>query len=173
MPATATQVKVHKFYAKGRLEKLVRQPEVVIPTAMGTLLKQQSSVSYSFAPNAHLEVYEGQDVLADGPLDPETLEPTRQDAVAWLTAHPLLNTRFWHDGYEPGRALPTEADFLAVCTQAVADLALEPVQAALAQELETHKRSLLVATAEDCIAHIQRKLDEYDAAQGQAPDEVA
>lgn len=168
MPAAVAGIKTHKFYSRGRLEKLVRRPQVDIPTAMGTLLRQQESVSYSFAPNGHLEVHEGQDVLPDGPLDPETMQPTEQDAVAWLTAHPLLNTRFWHDGHEPDRPLPIERDFLADCTQAVADLTLEPVQVLLAQELETHNRPLLVQAAEDAIAQIQRKIDEYHAAQGEA-----
>lgn len=165
MSAAVAGIKTHKFYSRGRLEKLVRQPQVDLPTAMGTLLRQQESVFYSFGPDGRLEVYEGQDVLADGPLDPETMQPTEQDAVAWLTAHPLLNTRFWHDGHEPDRPLPTEQDFFAECTQAVADLTLEPVQVLLAQELETHNRPLLVAAAEGALAQIQRKIDEYHAAQ--------
>lgn len=170
MPAAVAGVKTHRFYSRGRLEKLVRQPQVDVPTMMGTLLRQQESVSYSFAPNGWLEVYEGQDVIADGPMDPETLQRTEQDAVAWLSSHPLLNTRFWHEGHEPDRPLPTENDFMATLTDAAAALTPEPVRVALEQELATHKRPVLVKAAERTLETIEAM--NAQMAERQSPDEV-
>ena len=167
--STAVETRTHEFYSRGRHERLVRQPLLNIETALGRKVLQQSRVDYDFAPDGRLTVREGQDMLPDGPIDPDTGEPTMQDALAWLTAHPRLNDRFWHDGYEPGRLLPTESDFLAICTEGVADLLAEPVEVALQHERATHNRKLLVQTAEQSLAHIARKLAEYEAAQTAEP----
>lgn len=170
MSTVATQVKTHRFYAKGRKELLVRRGQHDLVTAMGTLMRQQDRVVYDFAPGGTLEVYEGQDMLPDGPLDPETLEPTVQDAVAWLDSHPLLNSRFWHEGAEPDRPLPTEDDFMELLTDAAVTLALEPVQVALAQERETHNRPLLVKAAERTLAQIEAmRAQELAKQEGASP----
>lgn len=155
MPATAEKVQTYRLYSRGRSEKLIRQPLLLLETATGRQIKQQDRVVYDFAPDGRLEVREGQDVLADGPVDPATGEPTEQDAVAWLMSHPLLNERFWVEGYEPGRPLPTERDFMAIVTQASALLQEKPIVGALEQEMATHNRPVLVAAAEDALEMIR------------------
>lgn len=154
MPATATEIQTHSFYSRGRNERLVRQPQVMTETPLGRQIKLQDAVRYDFAPDGRLEIREGRDPIADGPLDPATGEPTVQDALAWLTAHPLINTRFWHEGHEPDRLLPTEDDFMAILTDASAALESEPVQVALELERATHNRPLLVKSAERTLTTI-------------------
>lgn len=168
--STAVEIKTHKFYAKGRKEKLIRQPAAETYTALGAKVPVQESVSYDFAPEGWLEVREGQDMLPDGPVDPETGQRTKQDAVAWLSAHPLLNTRFWHEGHEPDRPLPTEDDFLAIVTDAAAALEREPIVVALEQERATHGRPMLVKAAERALLRVDEKIAEYRAAH---PEEFA
>lgn len=168
--AVESKIETHEFYARGRNERLVRQPLLHVETALGRKIKQQDRIDYDFAPDGRLTVRDGQDLLPDGPIDPETGEPTMQDALAWLTSHPLCNTRFWREGHEPGRLLPTEEDFLAICTEAVADLKAEPIMVALEQERATHNRKLLVQTAERSLAAIERTLQ---AIAAQEPPEGA
>lgn len=152
MPATAIQT--HSFYSRGRNERLVRQPLLMQETPLGRQIKLQDAVRYDFAPDGRLEIHDGQDPIADGPLDPATGEPMVQDALAWLTTHPLINTRFWHEGHEPDRLLPTEDDFMATLTDASVALESEPVQVALDLERATHNRPLLVKSAERTLATI-------------------
>lgn len=166
---TETQVKTHSFYSRGRNERLVRRAQGdPITTPAGVPIQQPPPVRYEFAPAGRLDVREGQDKLQDGPWDPETGEPGWQDAVAWLTSHPLLNVRFWHEGHEPDRPLPTEADFMAVIMGAAADLDAERVQEALEQESASHNRPLLIATAQGTLERIQRTREEIEAAQAHA-----
>jgi hypothetical protein len=160
----AVEIKTHNFYSRGRAEKLIRQPAAETYTALGAKVPVQSSVYYDFAPDGRLEIREGQDMLPDGPVDPATGERTMQDAVAWLSSHPLLNTRFWHEGHEPGRPLPTEDDFLAIITDAAAALEREPIVVALEQERGSHNRPMLVKAAERALVRVDEKIAEYKAA---------
>jgi hypothetical protein len=164
--AVETEIKTHEFYARGRHEKLVRQPAAEMHTALGAKVPVQASVFYDFAPDGHLTVREGQDLLPDGPIDPATGERSMQDAVAWLSSHPLLNTRFWHDGHEPDRPLPTEDDFLAIVTDAAAALQREPIVVALEQERASHNRPVLVKTAERALARVDELIAKYKAEHG-------
>jgi hypothetical protein len=173
MSAVAQGVKTHKFYSRGRGEKLIRQPLTMIETALGRQIKQQERVAYDFAPDGRLEVYEGQDMLADGPVDPETLRPTEQDAVAWLTSHPLINERFWHEGHEPGRPLPTEEDFLGLLSQHTALLEAEPIVVMREQERETHARSVLLEACERALAAIDATREALRRQQEQEAQEAA
>jgi hypothetical protein len=166
---TETQVKTHSFYSRGRNERLVRRAQGdPITTPSGVPIQQAPPVRYEFAPAGRLDIAEGQDKLQDGPYDPETGEPGWQDAVEWLTSHPLLNVRFWHEGHEPDRPLPTEADFMEVITGAAADLDPERVQEALDQESASHNRPLLIATAQGALERILRTRAEIEAAQAHA-----
>jgi uncharacterized protein with von Willebrand factor type A (vWA) domain len=173
MSAVAQGVKVHTFYSRGRGEKLIRQPLLLAETALGRQIKQQERVAYDFAPDGRLEVYEGQDRLADGPLDPETMQPTVQDAVAWLTSHPLLNERFWHEGHEPGRLLPTEDDFLGLLAEHTALLQAEPIQVMLEQERSTHARSVLLGACERALAAIDATREALRREQEREAQEAA
>lgn len=177
MSATAEQVKVHSFYSRGRLEKLIRQPLLMAETLTGRQVKQQDRVAYDFAPNGRLEVREGQDRLADGPLDLETGEFAVQDALTWLTSgykhadgsygpHPGLNVRFWHEGHEPDRPLPTEDDFLELLTGHAIALEAAPIEVLLATERETHNRTVLVKAAERALAQVVATREEMDKAAG-------
>ncbi len=165
MPATAEQTTTHSFYSRGRNELLIRRPLQFIETATGPRLKTQDRVVYDFSPDGRLDVREGQDRLADGPRDPETGEPSVQDAIAYLEAHPLLNSRFWHEGYEPGRLLPTEDDFLEDVTAAVAALSVERIEALQEQEEASHNRSLLVKACTRAIKQVEKHLAAELAAQ--------
>ncbi len=173
MPATAEKIATHTFYSRGRMEKLVRQPQLDQETALGRRIRLQDAVRYDFAPDGRLTVREGQDPLADGPLDPATGEPTVQDAIAWLTAHDLFNTRFWWEGHEPDRLLPTEEDFVQTLTDASVQLRTEPISELLAEEQATHNRPQLVKMAQRALetiratnAHLeQQQLDQ----QGSPP----
>lgn len=98
-------------------------------------------------------------MLPDGPLDPVTGELTLQDALAWLTAHPLLNERFWHDGHEPGRPLPTDSDFLGMLTEHTALLQSEPIEVMLEQERATHARTLLLEACERALTTIAATIE--------------
>ena len=159
MSTTAVAGKKHTFTSRGREERLVRRPLHITQDSFGQQHRQQEPVRYLFGPHGTLEVYEGQDLLPDGPpeFNPETgrMEPTVQDAVAWLDSHALLNTRFWHDGHEPGRLLPTEQDFMALVTDAAVTLAEEPLLVALEQEHATHKRPLLIQAAEGTLEKVR------------------
>lgn len=186
MPATAEQVKVHSFYSRGRNEKIIRRPLTMAATAMGQQVKLQDRVAYDFAPNGRLELREGQDGLPDGPIDPATGERTVQDALTWITAgymdahghfgpHPGLNVRFWHEGHEPDRPLPTENDFLELLTGHVIALEVAPIEVLLAQERETHNRAVLVQAAERALAQVTATREEMDkaAADFVAPTKAA
>lgn len=179
MPATAEQVKVHSFYSRGRNEKLIRQPMLMLETAAGRQIKQQDRVAYDFAPNGKLAVREGQDMLADGPIDPATGEPRMQDALTWLTSgykgvygdygpHPGLNVRFWHEGHEPDRPLPTENDFLELLTAHTITLDVAPIEVLLSQENETHKRPVLVGAAERALGQVRATLAELERREAEA-----
>lgn len=161
--STAVEIKTYSFYSRGRAEKLIRQPTIQTFTALGAKVQAQGTVAYDFAPEGRLEIREGQDMLPDGPPD-ENGQPTVQDAVAWLFAHPLLNTRFWCEGHEPGRPLPTEDDFLAIVTDAAAALEREPIVVALEEERASHNRPMLVKAAERALARVDEKIAEYKAA---------
>lgn len=172
MPATAQQqeVQTHSFYSRGRMERLVRQPLDFTELATGRRMRSQERVAYDFGPDGRLEIRDGQDILPDGPTDPETGEPTRQDALAWLMAHPLLNTRFWREGYEPGRPLPTENDFLELLTGHVIALEAAPIEVLLASERESHNRRLLIDAAQRALGQVQATLEEITRReQGEPP----
>jgi hypothetical protein len=160
MSATAVKkqkkIVVHEYYARGREETLVRRPQVDQQTPLGRQIRLQDAVRYSFAPDGRLSVAEGQDMLADGPLDPETMEPTMQDAVAWLESHSLRNVRFWEEGKEPDRPLPTEEDFLEAVTAATAGLQVEPLQELLEAERGSHARPVLLKAAERAVDQVEK-----------------
>lgn len=177
MPATAVkkakQIVVHEYYSRGREEMLVRRPQVDQTTPLGKQIRLQDAVRYSFAPDGRLSVAEGQDMLADGPLDPETMELTTQDAVAWLEAHPQRNVRFWEEGKEPDRPLPTEEDFLAEVTAATAGLQVEPLQELLEAERASHARPVLLKAAERAIDQVEKITAEMAVQQARADAELA
>lgn len=160
-------VKTYRFYARGRNELFIRRGTVEVVLSTGAIQKTQEGIRYSFAPDGFLELREGQDLLADGPMDPETGAPALQDAVEWLRSQPAFNKRVWEEGNEPGRMLPTEADFIGQVTAAVAALDPEPVDALLLQEREGHGRSLLIKVAEDALVSIA---DTRAALARQEPD---
>lgn len=160
--ATATEVKTHTFYSRGRNERLVRQPLVRTLTAIGTQSTVQTGVRYEFAPDGWLTVREGQDMLPDGPID-ENGQHTMQDAVAWLTSHPLFNTRFWKEGEEPDRLRPTENEFFDVVTKAAAELDPAPIVVALQRERDSHNRKVLVQAGERALEQIERTKADVDA----------
>lgn len=179
MPATAEKTQEHKFYSRGRNERLIRQPLTMLQTAMGPQIKQQDRVDYDFAPDGRLTLRAGQDRRQDGPPDPETGELTWQDAVTWLTAgykdqhgdygpHPQLNVRVWHEGHEPDRPLPTEPDFMAIITDAAVELAEEPIVVALETERGSHNRPALVQAAERALEQV-RAMSAKIAAQNPPP----
>jgi hypothetical protein len=170
MSATAEQVKVHQFYSRGRLERLVRRPLDFAELASGRRIKTQERVLYDFGPNGRLEIRDGQDMLADGPVDPATGEPTMQDALAWLMAHPLLNERFWCEGREPGRPLPTENDFLELLTGHVIALEAAPIEVLLASERASHDRRMLIDAAERALSQVLATREELARqAEGEPP----
>lgn len=180
MSAAVTEIETHRFYARGRRTVLIRQPQVDVETAVGRKMRVQDPVRYNFAPDGQLTVRAGQDVLADGPPDPETGEPTSQDAVAWLTRgallpdgthgpHPQLNVLFWYEGHEPDRPLPTEDDFFAELGDAQVALEVAPIEVLLAQERGTHNRPVLVKAAERALATVVEARARYEA-QAQAAE---
>lgn len=152
---TATKVKPFEFYSRGRGERLVRRPKLTTYNALGQEMVIQQSLVYDFAPAGRLTIRPGQDKLADGPAGADG-EPTERDAAAWLLAHPQFNQRFWLEGREPDRLLPTEDDFLTIVQDGVAALDAEPIRAALDAEEDTHKRPLLIAQAERALDTIER-----------------
>jgi hypothetical protein len=170
--ATDTQIKTVNFYSRGRNERLIRQPKVRDLSAIGTQRTIQEGVRYEFAPEGRIEVYEGQDMLPDGPMAVNEatgrLEPTPQDAISWLRAHPLFNQRFWEEGAEPDRPLPTEEAFLDVVTTAVATMApedVEQLEAWLAQERSSHNRPVLLAAADGALRKIAQTRKALEAEQ--------
>ena len=168
--ATATNTRTYTFYSRGRMERLVRQPLHREVTSLGTQREVQSGVRYEFGPDGWLTVTEGQDMLADGPLDPATRKPTAQDAYAWLRSHELLNTRFWEEGNEPDRLQPTEEDFLDALNLNTASMQPELIREQLQQERATHNRKLLVNSAERALERIAQ-VEEFAAQEnaGQEP----
>lgn len=172
---TLTETKVHRFYSRGREERLVRQPKVMQETPLGRQIMLQGSVAYSFGPDGRLELREGQDMLADGPPGPDG-QPTMQDAVTWLTEgfqhpdghfgpHSQLNVRVWHEGHEPDRPLPTEDDFLDDVTSALQMLTPEPLAKLLQTERDTHNRTMLVKAAEGALRKIHETIADGEAAE--------
>lgn len=169
--ATDTQVKTIDFYSRGDNELVYRRSPVSAFTPQGAQYTVADGVSYSFAPDGKLSLEAGQDLLPDGPVDPETREPTLRDAAAFLRAHRQFNIRFWEEGREPDRPLPTEKDFYAVVTRATAVLDPEPIEAALMQERETHNRTVLLEAAEgalDTIRETRQALEREREAQQRA-----
>lgn len=169
--APATQIKTYSFYSRGREERLIRQGEIKAPVGpLGTLQHLRDAVRYEFGPDGRLIVEEGQDILADGPRDPVTRQPTEQDALAWLRSHTQLNIRFWEEGAEPDRLLPTEEDFLEVVTEATITLNREVLLGLIAQERDSHGRPMLLKTAANALEQVD-KMDAEIAAK--AADEAA
>lgn len=180
MPATAEQVEVAQFYSRGREEMLVRRPQIDTPTMTGGSMRVQNPVRYSFAPNGRLSLRPGQDMLPDGPPDPETGEPSMQDAIAWLTEgfdnrdgtfgpHPQFNVRVWREGHEPDRPRPLEGDFLAEVTAAAAGLQVEPIRELLEAEVAGHNRPVLVKAAENAIAQVEQMTAALAEREGAKP----
>jgi hypothetical protein len=129
------------YYSKSTNLRLVRRPKLERINSISQIEVAQEPLRYLFAPEGTIVVYEGQDILPDGPGG------AMQDAVAWLDNHKNLNTLFWREGAEPDRALPTEQDFLAQVNQALVARDVETIKALLAAEDATHQRKVLVDSA--------------------------
>lgn len=82
-------------------------------------------------------------VMPDGPMG----EP--QDMVSWLRSQRDFNLRYHEEGNEPDRPLPTDDQFLEMVNDAAFALDEERITELLAQERETHNRSVLVKAADD------------------------
>lgn len=170
--------KTAKFLTKHGALRLWRTPPVTAYNALGQPQGMtQVGVFYQFAELGQgmgvLEVKEGQDLVADGPL--EDGQPTMQDAISWIRAHPDYNNTqivggFVEDGREPGR-VPEPRDELAAITAAVVALDGDAIQAVLDAERAGHDRGLVLAAAEvalDQVADAVKAIEESQAASDAA-----
>lgn len=139
------------FYAKGTNVQLVREPHVQGFSATGQQFTVQRALRYSFAPDGFLRVIPGEDVRQDGPVDPESLEQTRIDAVTWLRNHPSLNELFWEEGAEPGKPQPPDREFIKLVQRALVANDRDAIVALKVQEDETHKRPNLLLACDDAL----------------------
>lgn len=138
------------------------------------LVSRDEGVYYQFKPgpagDGVLDVYEGQDVLPDG-YDAASGEVVEQDAISWLRNHPDLNLTdvggFHEEGREPGRPLPTDADFLADVMLAVNALDADALEQLLEQEEATHKRPLLLGTARKALDGVRAVAEQAQGGEGE------
>lgn len=154
------------FYARGQNIKLVRRGTLYRYSAGGQRQVAQKPIIVEFGPLARIVVRPGDVVgvdsdgwLADDAVLGERGLPTgllKRDMVTALRSHHALNDLFFEEGREPGRPLPTEADFLESITAAVADLDTEKLQELLEQEQGSHNRGLLVTTAERALERVRQ-----------------
>lgn len=152
MATEEQQGKPIQFYSRHSNLTLWRVSPITEVLAGGILRTAQEGLAYNFEPNGRLTVYVGQDVLPTRQTHLNTAE--NEDAVDWLRRHPLLNNFFYEDGAEPGRPLPTDADFLRDLLAATADLQEDRVQAMRAQEVESHGRQNLIDACDTALARI-------------------
>jgi hypothetical protein len=154
MPATlqqaSKQVKQATFVARKKNLRLVRQAEDYAELVSGRRVKTQEPVRYLFGegtPPGQIVKRAGEDVLNDGPVD-DDFQPTPQDAITWLRAHPLYNVEFSEIGNEIDRPQPTEDEFIEALTDAAISLDGEAVAGLLEKERATHNRPMLVDAAQ-------------------------
>lgn len=152
-PAGAKKVTFRTKHAKLRLiRKSIRE----IRNHHGELISREEGVKYEFQ-NGVLDVYEGQDVMADA-YDAEARAIVEQDAVSWLRNHPNLDSRrtggFHEEGREPGRPLPTDQDVLEEITTAAMLLDADVLEAVIDREQATHKRPVLIQAATSALEKV-------------------
>ena len=140
-------VETATFYSKSMGLRLVRRPRNIIVNPVGQQSEVSKHLGYHFAPEGRITVVAGQDVLMDGPVDPETMEPTAQDALGWLRSHPQLNVLFFEDGAEPDRPRPTDKEFYAALKGFAESRDVAAIAGLVKRERATHNREALIEAA--------------------------
>lgn len=145
--AAKAGVEVVEFYSKSMGLRLVRRPRNIITNPVGQQSEVSKHLGYHFAPDGRITVVAGQDVLDDGPVDPETMLPTPQDALGWLRSHPQLNILFFEEGAEPDRPRPTDKEFYAALKGFAEERNVEAIAGLVKQERGSHNREQLIDAA--------------------------
>jgi hypothetical protein len=149
-----------RFYSRGRNERLIRRPAVLVTDALGRQETRQEAYRIEFAPEGWYTATEGKAPMLDSEgwlaSDEELAErglPPRgepRDEVQALRSHKQFNVRFWEEGNEPDRARPLEEDFIAELTSATM---------LLQQEQATHQRPVLLRSATAAVEQITAALE--------------
>lgn len=166
--------KTAQFLSKHRNLILWRQPPVQAYNALGQPQGlTQAGVSYQFS-DGRLTLTEGQDLLADGPL--EGGQPTVQDAVAWIRAQPEYNMTgivggFTEEGREPGR-VPEPDDEMDAIGDAQVNLDAEALQRVLDAERAGYQRRVVLVAAERALERVQEAAEALRAEQASAAGPV-
>lgn len=161
----------------GRL-RLVRVGQAVVPDGWGGQVTRErwpdthpgvTRVVYEFERGVLEVVVGGKNwhELPDGP-DGETLS-----TVDWLRLHGEFNVRFFEDGNEPDRQLPTEEDFMDRVNAASVALDVDAIADLLRQERESHNRPNLVTVADNARKRTLRARQELEAQGPPDPGEAA
>lgn len=153
------------FYAKGRNVQVVRSPVNKVVLANGLQADANPDPKrYEFGPQARLTLHVGQDMRPDGPPDPETGEPTMQDAIDFLKSREGFNSLYWIDGEEPHRP-PALRFSLDQITEAAMRLETAPIEEMLQVERERWQRQEVIEAAESALGKIRAARAELEAAQ--------
>ena len=144
----------------GGVVRTVRKP-VIYTFRSGTLVVSDLEKNYmpGRAPN---------DVLQDGPINPDTMEPEKLSAIEWLRQHPDFNNAFHEEGNEPGRPSPSDEEFFAAINEATIYGDVDLIQQMMAQEKATFQRESLIKAADSArklVLRTRRELAEAEAAE--------
>lgn len=152
----------HSPYARLRI---VRQPGLQHYNSLGKPQGwAQKPVTYEFEQQGHrhgvLKLRVGQDNMQDGPPDPETHEPTWQDAIGFLRNHADYGAQhklggFIEEGREPG-AVPAPNDVLDDIQEAAVEQDEARLKAILDEERASFAREIVIQQAERAIARVQK-----------------
>jgi hypothetical protein len=153
--------------------RLVREHRVSEYGAAGQHIGDTQGKRYDFRDH-QLRVRPGQDVLKDGPADPETGERTPQDALTWLRSHPAFNggeaNAFHEHGNEVGK-VPDAGPVLDRITSLAIYGDVQGIEDLIAEERETWGRETVLERAQAALDSVSAAKEAIDQAEaGVAPE---